>query len=106
MDDEWFAYLDDFRHALAHRIPLYIPPYRVLTSQVADHQQLRGRETEVLIRGDLEERKRVTAERLALGGFAPCIMHSFEEEAAHPQMLGDFKTIEELAQKMLVELGT
>jgi len=33
-------------------------------------------------------------------------MHSFEEEAAHPQMLGDFKTIEELAQKMLVELGT
>ena len=25
--DAWFAHLADLRHALAHRIPLYIPPY-------------------------------------------------------------------------------
>lgn len=24
--DAWFEYLEDYRHALAHRIPLYIPP--------------------------------------------------------------------------------
>lgn len=24
--DGWFAYLEDHRHALAHRVPLYIPP--------------------------------------------------------------------------------
>ncbi|MGC2224166.1 MAG: hypothetical protein WA624_18380 [Methylocella sp.] len=25
--DDWFDHLEEWRHALAHRIPLYIPPY-------------------------------------------------------------------------------
>jgi hypothetical protein len=31
--DKWFEHLEDLRHALAHRIPLYIPPYVI---QAAD----------------------------------------------------------------------
>ena len=27
--DAWFGYLENYRHALAHRIPLYIPPKRM-----------------------------------------------------------------------------
>jgi hypothetical protein len=30
--DNWFEHLENFRHALAHRIPLYIPP-RVISEQ-------------------------------------------------------------------------
>lgn len=26
---KWFAYLEDYRHALAHRIPLYVPPFAI-----------------------------------------------------------------------------
>src|SRR3546814_11603884 len=26
--DEWFRYLENYRDALAHRVPLYIPPRR------------------------------------------------------------------------------
>ena len=26
---DWFAYLEDVRHALAHQIPLYVPPFSV-----------------------------------------------------------------------------
>ncbi len=26
---DWFKYLDDYRHALEHRIPLYVPPFAI-----------------------------------------------------------------------------
>src|SRR5271154_4124473 len=38
--EDWFSYLDDFRHALAHRIPLYIPPHAVSPDNQAAYQAL------------------------------------------------------------------
>lgn len=106
--DNWFDNLNDFRHALAHRVPLYIPPYVVPNDKEAAYQQLNARMTEALNRLDFEEHERLSAEQMTLARFIPCVTHSFEEKVTpvffHCQMLADFKTIEVLAQKMLTEL--
>ena len=104
----WFDHLENFRHALAHRIPLYVPPYVVSTDKVAAYQELEDRMTEASHRRDFAEYERLLAEQEALVAFKPYMTHSFEEEAKyvpfHAQLLADFNTIEELGQKMLEEL--
>jgi hypothetical protein len=102
--NDWFDYLEGFRHALAHRIPLYIPPYVVSKDKDAAYRSLENRMSEA----DFTEYERLSAEQKALAMFTPCMTHSFEEEAKpivfHSQMLIDFLTVEELAKKMLGEL--
>lgn len=108
--NDWFDHLKDFRDALAHRIPLFIPPYGVPNGKEAVYQQLHTRITEALKRSDSVEAERLSAEQAALVTFAPYMTHSIEEKAKvikfHPQLLTDFLTIEELAQKMLRELDS
>ncbi len=104
----WFDHLENFRHALAHRIPLYIPPYVVPTEKVAAYQELECRMAEALDQRDFAEHERLSAEQEAMAAFQPFMTHSFEEEAKyvvfHAQLLADFNTIDELGQKMLEEL--
>ena len=104
----WFDNLENFRHALAHRIPLYIPPYVVPEDKFAAYQELGERMTEAFNRQDFAEHERLSTEQEALATFIPYMTHSFEEEAKfvvfHAQLLADFHTIEELGQKMLAEL--
>jgi hypothetical protein len=106
--DVWFDHLDNFRHALAHRIPLYIPPYSIPKDKEAVYRQLEDCIAEARKRVDFEECKRLKAKQEALATFVPEMRHSFEEESRpvsfHPQLLTDFLTIEKLAQKMLKEL--
>ena len=104
----WFSQLHDYRHALAHRIPLYIPPYTVTPANLAAHQQLEDRMTEAIKQSNFADYERLSSEQEALGSFKPWMTHSFEEGTTpvvfHYQMLADFNTIEELAKKMLKEL--
>lgn len=106
--NDWFDHLDNFRHALAHRIPLYIPPYVVPKDKEAAHQQLGDRIAEAFRRSDFVEKERLESEQEALAIFIPRMTHSFEEESAfiefHPQLLTDILTIEGLAENMLEEL--
>jgi len=96
--DDWFDYLENFRHALAHRIPLFIPPYGVPNGKEAVYQQLHTRITEALKRLDFVEAERLSVEQAALTTFAPYTTHSIEEKAKviqfHPQLLSDFNTID------------
>ena len=105
----WFDFLENFRHALAHRIPLYIPPFAVTEGKKEAYQELETRMTAALQRLDVAEHERLSAEQKSLTAFLPVMTHSFEEEAKfvvfHGQVLSDFATIEELAQKMLEELN-
>ncbi len=107
--DDWFEYLADYRHALAHRIPLYIPPYVVTYSNEKAHRDLDTQMAEALGRFDSDEHARLAAEQLKLARFRPWMNHSFEEGAKpvafHAQMLFDFKTVDELARRMLNELA-
>ena len=106
--DDWFDHQENFRHALAHRIPLYVPPYVITDDKEAAYRDFEDRKTDALNRGALEDYDRLSAEQDALGVFMPVMTHSFEEDAKpvvfHRQILADFNTIEELGRKMLEEL--
>jgi len=97
-----------FRHALAHRIPLYIPPYGVRESDKTACQDFETRMAEALKQRNVAEYERLSAEQLKLAKFQPWIQHSFGEGAGpvyfHPQLLADFRTVDEIAWKVLEQL--
>lgn len=106
--DEWFGYVENYRHALAHRIPLYIPPYIVAPESLEAYNDLERRIGEALAKSDFVGRKQLVLEQRELVNFRPMMSHSFSEQARpmyfHPQLIADFNTIEALAQKVLGEL--
>jgi hypothetical protein len=107
--DPWFSHLADLRHALAHRIPLYIPPYVIQTKDEPAYLAFEAGMLEAAKNGDGPEYDRLSTEQLKLGHFRPWVQHSFEEGAKpvvfHAQILADFNTIDELGCKMLDELA-
>ena len=103
--DKWFDVLDDYRHALAHRIPLYIPPYNVDPANAERYGQLEMQKSRALVSGDIGEHERALSEQRKLEFFRPWMQHSFGEKAKplvfHPQLLANFNTIEELGRLVL-----
>lgn len=106
--ENWFDHLENFRHAVAHRIPFYVPPYMITEDKIAAYRDLENRITDALNHGALEDYDHLSAEQDALGVFRPVMTHSFIEDARHvvfhPQLFADFNTIEEFGWKMLEEL--
>lgn len=106
--DEWLIYLENFRHALAHRIPLYIPPYIVSSKDEEAYRVLEIKRQTALAQLETEDYERLTAEQDRLKFFKPWMQYSFIEGSKpvvfHPQLLADFNTIHELSLKVLVEL--
>jgi hypothetical protein len=106
--DEWFDYIADYRHALGHRIPLYIPPGSVLKKDHEMFYELQRQMNDALNNFRPYEYERLLVEQSKLLVFQPMVGHSFGEMEApyrfHPQLLSDFLTIEELALKVLDEL--
>jgi hypothetical protein len=107
--DDWLKFLAGLRHALAHRIPLYIPPYVIRDADVAAYNDLAAKITAAIKNQDFATYDALSSERLKLGRFQPWISQSYADGAKpvvfHPQMLSDFNIIDELGQKMLAELG-
>jgi hypothetical protein len=105
----WFDYLVDYRDALAHRIPLYIPSGGVRPKDHDKAQELERRKTEALNALQPYEYERRDAELMKLCFFRPLMCHSFTEMPApyafHPQLIADFLTVEKLGEKMLAELA-
>jgi hypothetical protein len=106
--DGWFDYLVDYRDAVAHRVPLYIPPGGVRPKDRDKAVDLERRKTAALNALNGYEYGRLDAEQLKLFVFQPLICHSFTEMPApfafHPQLIADFLTVEELGLKLLAEL--
>lgn len=106
--DAWFKLLENFRHALAHRIPLYIPPSVVPFANADAFREFEAKISQAIVAGEYALSERLQAEQDNLGTFRPCMTHSFEEEANiiffHAQLLADFNTVDEIASKMLIEL--
>jgi hypothetical protein len=107
--DPWLEYQIEYRDALAHRIPLYVPPGGVPTKNIDAYNDLSRRMTEALyVKNDGFEYERLSAEQEKLLVFHPLITHSVKETTAqfafHVQMLADFHTVEEMGYKMLAEL--
>jgi hypothetical protein len=106
--DPWMSYIIEYRDALAHRIPLYVPPGGVPEKDVDAYNALSERMSEALyVRQNGYEYERLSAKQEQLLTFQPLIAHSVRETtyrfAFHVQMLADFLTVEELGQKMLAE---
>ena len=104
----WFEYLEDYRHALAHRIPLYIPPFAIAPNNEGRYRELEEAITRLIIQGQLEEVEALKRERDGLKFFRPFIVHSWGQARPmefHTQMLADFKTIEVIGAKLLDELA-
>src|SRR5579862_727420 len=91
----WFDYLEDYRHALAHRIPLYIPPFAVAPGNENRYRELEAEITKRVIAGEpIGDLRR---EQNALKFFRPFIVHSWKDPtlmSLHVQMLVDYRTIE------------
>jgi hypothetical protein len=106
---DWFEQLKDYRDALAHRIPLYIPPFTLNPNDANRYQALELDATRALRAHDFEGYERLTAERDALTRFQPIMTHSLVAQGHivvfHYQLLADFGTIEEMVGVLFNELA-
>jgi hypothetical protein len=107
--DPWFTYLENFRHSLGHRIPLYIPPYILDPKNLIQYESLDLRMSDALRRSDLAEHSRLEGQRDALTHFRPWMKQSFADPTPpvvfHAQVLADFATVEDMSLRMLAELN-
>jgi hypothetical protein len=103
--DAWFDHLENFRHALAHRIPLYIPR-RVVKAEA--YNFLERRKAKALKRGRLKKYEKLLAAQKSLIAFQPVMIHSASDRSRpivfHPQLLSDFDIITEIGWKMYAAL--
>lgn len=103
----WFKYIEDYRHALAHRIPLYIPPYMVALKDLDRHNELTRLSAEAFRRGQYAEMDKLDAEQLALGWFNPIITHSLTSGRPvylHGHLISNWLTLDLIANKLFRDL--
>lgn len=106
--DEWFRYLEDYRDALAHRVPLYIPPRGLAPSEQEEHNRIASEWNDAVIARDWLKADRLLQELEEVGNFLPFFMHSFGERARpmliHGQIVCDLATVVEISERMLAAL--
>ena len=102
---DWYENIENFRHALAHRIPLYIPPGYLTDDKAERYKDLQVRINDAAVQRDFELADRLEHEQAALLSFHPIATHSFDENSKmlffHVQMLSDFHTVREIASRLL-----
>ncbi|HBM87410.1 MAG: hypothetical protein P1U69_11160 [Parvibaculaceae bacterium] len=107
--NEWFEYLEGYRHALAHQIPPYIPPYMIDPTQADEYRSLGEKASHAFEDGDLAKYEDLQAEQMNLAHFDPVVAHSlFDGDRPvrfHPQVIADFMTVDELSRRIAQELG-
>lgn len=106
---EWFEHLEDFRHALAHRIPLYIPPYSVPENRLDTYNALGKQMNEAMAALNFAKVDALEAEQKALVIFQPVMLHSITQKSRpvvfHAQTIANFNTAIEIGEKMMEELN-
>jgi hypothetical protein len=95
--DNWFEYLEMYRHSLAHRIPLYIPPNFVDPKNATKYSALNEAWLTEL---DDKESERLQKEMDQISHFKSIALFDLDEAPCiffHPQVIADRKTIEVIA---------
>lgn len=107
--DKWFAHVENFRHSLAHRIPLYVPPYASSEEEVNKEKKLEELRAVALKKHQFDEYERLSDEIETLGKFVPWMTHSFGENSPqavfHAQIIADWNTVVQISEHFLEELG-
>ncbi|MDH2356561.1 hypothetical protein QCM80_38965 [Bradyrhizobium sp. SSUT112] len=101
---KWFENLKDFRDSLAHRIPLYIPPFIIEEKDAAAYREL---DDAALRTKDPVEYERLRGEQKKLGAFRPWMTHSIFEGPSvvfHFQLLQDYLAVDEFGRQMIKQL--
>lgn len=104
----WFGYQEGFRHALAHQIPLYIPPFAIAPENKRRYHELQNVIERLVLSGDHEEANLRRQELDSFKFFRPVIVHSWTSAtplAFHPQMIADFRTVDEISVRIFDELS-
>ena len=102
----WKNYLKDFRDALAHRIPLYVPPKGLNPQSRDEYDQFEKNKSEALKKGDFEKYETLDMEQEKIGAPLFVMQHSFLERNSmpmvfHVQIIIDFKTVCEFANNFM-----
>ncbi|MEQ1936576.1 MAG: hypothetical protein ABL962_22215, partial [Fimbriimonadaceae bacterium] len=100
-------YLKNYRDALAHRIPLYIPPSRMTTAESERFTALEEEKLQCIRLQKWDRLDVVYEEQGAIGTACPMFLHSYSDDFSsrpvylHPQMLCDIKTVLEFGPLFL-----
>ena len=100
-------YAKDYRDALAHRIPLYIPPFQMADTDMQKYQDIEG---EIRIKIETKEFDKACdlyAKQEAIGKPSLFYAHStrdldsFSPMLLHPQVIVDSKTVIEITEMVM-----
>ncbi|MYB34612.1 MAG: hypothetical protein F4X92_05735 [Gammaproteobacteria bacterium] len=104
---DWHENLENFRHALAHRMPPYIPPGFLTRDQTNEYENIQMQINEALLEKNYETTEKLEHEQADLLSFHPIETHSFSENSPlvyfHSQMLIDIDTVMGFAFQILRE---
>ena len=100
---KWYAeYLTNFRDALSHRIPLYVPPKTLSPEQASQVKQIENKISNCYKSRNLDRIEKLRKEQDCIGDVCFLVSHSFSESKSyilHAQLIADFNTIEEIVEK-------
>jgi hypothetical protein len=97
-------YMKDYRDALAHRIPLYVPPSSIPTEDVESYKQMELLKQKLYDAADWDELERVSDGQDALGKAYPVFLKEFSDRPDgqpipfHPQLNSDGALVIEFAR--------
>lgn len=100
-------YLKSFRDALAHRVPLYVPPAEFTPEDGERYYRLESEKVDLIKAMEWERLDEVWAEQAEIGSPSFFFIHSYSEEERpkavrlHPQVLSDGGAIVEFGAMFL-----
>lgn len=103
--DDWFAGLEKYRHSLAHRVPLYIPPHLVDPRNEKAYNRLNRL---WLVELDDTRRKNLQAKMDGISHFKSIMLFDLDEIGEvffHEQIVVDFLTIASIASEIFGALA-
>ena len=107
---DWhLTYAKEYRDALAHRIPLYIPPSVIDPKDAERHRQLDGEMFQAMLDGDIDLADSKKSEQAALESVCLTAVHSYSESQMvwiHAQMVADANTALAVTGKIRKHLAT
>jgi len=92
-------YAKNYRDALAHRIPPYVPPSLYTPIHQQEYQELHVRSSQAMKDGNSELAIELELKKHKIGIICPVFMHSFLDRDAqkpillHPQLIADCRTV-------------
>lgn len=106
--EDWFEYLDSYRHSVAHRIPVYIPFSTIDETSEVEYNKLENELKDAIHNKNANLYYEVFFKQQSLGVFKPVMMHSFGENARpvffHGQIICDIATVTNMSKILLKDL--